>query len=165
MKHEDRTAEYWSEFFADSTLRCFSHSAPIDKLSTLLRRVASDVSRLERPNTIVDVIVEISRPLDEVKATVFFSLNIESEARGASQGDPASAYNLGLILHDSGRLIEAAEAYRKAIEFGSVSALGALAELLIDDGDVDEARSLLTRAVELGDPWAEESLAEIADFT
>jgi len=85
--------------------------------------------------------------------------------KGAGGGDSGAAFYLGLLLRNAGRIIEAAQVYREAIELGSVEALVNLASLLIEDGDTDEARSLLTRALELGDPLAAESLAEIADVT
>lgn len=122
------------------------------------RQLAEEALALEVPgaeNAMGDVL-QGHAPIETVEAWF---------RKGADRGDSSAAFNLGLLLRNSGRIIEAAQVYREAIELGSVEALVNLASLLIDDGNIDEARPLLIRALELGDPLAAKSLAEIADVT
>ena len=65
--------------------------------------------------------------------------------------------NLGLLLHRTGRAVEAAQAYREALEIDPhlVTAWAGLGEILLEQQQPAEARNALIRAVELDANFAE----------
>ncbi len=159
----DRGGLCWQVGWLKMSLLYYSRTAPADKVPTLLRRLANDVSR--PLVSVLSVVFDVSSSDGSVTATVFFSFDDgEDELRHqALAGDPVGANNLGVLLKDEGRREEAVAAYRVAIDLGSDTALVNLADLLVHDGQVEEARQLLIRAMDLGEPSSAERLAELEE--
>lgn len=81
--------------------------------------------------------------------------------KAAETGDLEAAFDLGLLLKESGRSDEAAHWWRHAANSGSVGAAWNLALLLKERGDLIEAVRWLRYAIEAGDLEAALSLASM----
>ena len=75
---------------------------------------------------------------------------IETYRKADEDGDPAAAYNLGVVLQSKGQDDEAEEAFRRADERGHPVAPYALGEVLAERGDEDGAKEAFERSAERG---------------
>jgi TPR repeat protein len=73
---------------------------------------------------------------------------LETYRKADEAGDPAGAYNLGVVLQTKGEMEEAEEAFRRADERGHPMAPYALGEMLEERGDHEAAREAFERSAD-----------------
>ena len=74
----------------------------------------------------------------------------EAFRRLDESGDPGGAFNLGVVLHERGKLVEAVSAYVRAEQRGDPDAAFNLGVLLYETGDVDAAEAAWRRGAARG---------------
>ena len=78
--------------------------------------------------------------------------------RADEQGDARGSFNLGVVLHQRGDVVNAAAAYRRAEQRGDPDAAFNLGVLLYEAGDLDGAEASWRRSARSGNPRATENL-------
>ncbi|WAU82394.1 tetratricopeptide repeat protein [Streptomyces sp. Qhu-G9] len=74
----------------------------------------------------------------------------EAAWRPLAPHSPGAAFNLGILLSDAGRVEEAEQLYRQAMNAGHTDSAFNLGNLLADAGRVEEAEQLYRQAVDAG---------------
>jgi TPR repeat protein len=75
----------------------------------------------------------------------------ELYGRAAERGSLEGAFNLGVLLHKTGRLTEAEEAYGQAVAGGFGKAMFNLGVLRLERGDTPEAKAAFLQVIELNE--------------